>query len=92
MRLESIDDIDAQVQSRCECAAGGDAQLAELLARVPDVQRMLRAILTLSAVGERLVAPVFARTDAIGTVMRRKLEPITTPLLAEIAALRGSGR
>jgi hypothetical protein len=49
-------------------------------------------MLTLSAVGERLVAPVFARTDAIGTVMRRKLEPITAPLLAEMAVLRGGGR
>ena len=37
-------------------------------------------------------APVFARSDAIGTVMRRKLEPITTPLLAELAVLRGAGR
>lgn len=87
--LQSIDAIEVRVQARCDAANGSDARLAELLAQVPDAQRLLRAMLTLSAVGERLVAPVFARTDAIGTVMRRKLEPITTPLLAEMAVLRG---
>ncbi|MBI5460866.1 MAG: sulfur reduction protein DsrS [Gammaproteobacteria bacterium] len=92
MRLQSIDDVEAQARARCESVACGDAPLAELLAQVPDVKPMLRAMLILSAVGERLVAPVFARTDAIGTVMRRKLEPITTPLLAEMAVLRGSSR
>jgi len=45
----------------------------------------------LSAIGEPLVAPVFARSDAIGTVMRRKLEHITQPLLEQIAVLRGVG-
>lgn len=92
MRLQSIDDIAAQAQARCGGAACGDESLAEVLTRVPDAKQMLRAMLTLSAVGERLVAPVFARTDAIGTVMRRKLEPITTPLLAEMAVLRGAVR
>lgn len=87
-RLQSVEDIAAQVQARLNC----DSQLAELLTQAPAVRRMLSAMLTLSAVGERLVAPVFARTDAIGTVMRRKLEPITTPLLAEMAVLRGGGR
>ncbi len=50
-----------------------------------------QAMLILSAIGEHLVAPVFAHTDAIGTVMRRKLEPITQPLLQQIAILRGAG-
>ena len=91
-RPQSVDEITAQVQARYENAVDGDAQLAELLTHIPDSERLLRAVLTLSAVGERLVAPVFARSDAIGTVMRRKLEPITTPLLAELAVLRGSVR
>ncbi|MFP5507230.1 MAG: hypothetical protein ACLGH6_13625, partial [Gammaproteobacteria bacterium] len=91
VRLQDIETIGQQADSRCRDCAAQDAQIAELLARLPELSPVLRAILVLSAVGERLVAPVFARTDAIGTVMRRKLEPITQPLLAEIAVLRGAG-
>jgi hypothetical protein len=58
---------------------------------LPDLRPMLYAILVLSEVGERLVSPVFARTDAIGTVMRRKLAHITDPLLEQLAVLRGRG-
>lgn len=91
VRLQDIETIGQQADSRCRDCAAQDAQLAELIARLPELSPVLRAMLVLSAVGERLVAPVFARTDAIGTVMRRKLEPITQPLLAEIAVLRGAG-
>lgn len=87
--LESIDEIAAHAQARC---AGADNQLATVLNQISDGQPLLQAMLVFSAVSERLVAPVFARSDAIGTVMRRKLEPITTPLLAELAVLRGVHR
>lgn len=90
-RLQDIDAIAHQAETRCRECANHDRQLAELLAQLPALASTLRAMLVLSAVGERLVAPVFARTDAIGTVMRRKLEPITQPLLAEMAVLRGAG-
>lgn len=89
-RLQDIAEIDAQVGIRCSACAQCEPHLAELLQHMPEVEPMLRAVLTLSAVGERLVAPVFARTDAIGTVMRRKLEPITQPLLKQLAVLRGA--
>ena len=88
-RLQDIDAVMAQAESRCggcECDKGA---LAAILERLPDLRPQLRAMFALSAVGERLVAPVFARTDAIGSVMRRKLEPLTGPLLSEMAVLRG---
>jgi hypothetical protein len=34
------------------------------------------------------VQPIFARSTAIGSLMRRKIEPVTTPLLKDIAELR----
>lgn len=89
-RLQDIAEIDAQVGIRCSDCAQCEPHLAELLRQMPNVEPLIRAALTLSAVGERLVAPVFARTDAIGTVMRRKLEPITQPLLKQLAVLRGT--
>lgn len=89
-RLQDITAIQEQAQTRCQSAAATDPELAKLVSAVPDLMPMLEAMLSLAAVGERLLAPVFSRTDAIGTVMRRKLEPITQPLLAHIARLRGA--
>lgn len=85
-RLQSIEDIQAEAKQRLQT----DTDAQAILAQAPELAPMLRALLTLSAVGERLVAPVFARTDAIGSVMRTKLAHITTPLLAELALLRGA--
>jgi len=34
--------------------------------------------------------PVFSRTDAIGTVMRKKLKPVTEPMHEQIEVLRQS--
>lgn len=84
-RQQSIEEIQAEVEQRL----ASEESLQNILAQLPKLTPMLRAMLTLSAVSERLVAPVFARTDAIGSVMRTKLAHITTPLLAEIAVLCG---
>jgi hypothetical protein len=46
-------------------------------------------MLALSWVGEALVNPIFARTDAIGSVMRRKIEPVTTLVQQQFDQLRG---
>jgi len=32
--------------------------------------------------------PVFSRTDAIGTVMRKKLKPVTDPIHEQITILK----
>ena len=89
---ERKQDIDAVLQEADErCDGSADPEVSELLARLPDLRPMVRAMLVMAAVGERLVAPIFARTDAIGTVMRAKLEPVTRPLLRELAVLRAAG-
>jgi hypothetical protein len=64
--------------------------LRDLLAAVPHLREEVRAMLVLSQVGEPLVRPIFARTTAVGSLMRRKLEPLTTPILAQYAVLRGT--
>ena len=63
--------------------------LKTILDRLPELRETIRALLILSLIGEPLLRPVFSRSDAIGTVMRRKLEHIFTPLVREIALLRG---
>jgi hypothetical protein len=52
------------------------------------MEREVRAMLVLSMVDEPLVDPVFSRTDAIGTVMRRRLQPVFEPLQHQLDILR----
>jgi hypothetical protein len=77
----------------CEGRTIGDracpGDLKAVLQAAPGLKREVHAMLVLSRLGYPVVRPVFAHTTAIGSLMRRKLEPITSPLLAEIAALRG---
>ncbi|HSJ48292.1 MAG TPA: sulfur reduction protein DsrS [Gammaproteobacteria bacterium] len=61
-----------------------------LLAADPDLQAPVQAMLVLACLSDRVVTPVFAHTDAIGTVMRRKLEPVTQPILEQFARLLGT--
>lgn len=67
--------------------AAGHA-LEELLQSVPDDRPAVRAMLVLAMLGEQVLNPVFSRTDAIGTVMRRKLRPVTEPIQDQLDILR----
>jgi hypothetical protein len=51
-------------------------------------KRYLCAITVLSCLSVKLVNPIFSRSDAIGTVMRKKIKHITDPVLAELQVLR----
>ena len=63
---------------------------AELAAKLPSLAAEIRAVQVLAHLGEPLVRQTFSRTDAVGSVMRRKLEPITAPILQQLAVLRGA--
>ncbi len=54
----------------------------------PDLEALIQSCLALSMVSEYIAAPIFGHTDAIGTVMRKRLEPVTTPILEYIHRLR----
>lgn len=46
----------------------------------------------LAACDEGLVRGIFARSTAIGSLMRRKIEPVTAPLVADIQRLLGENK
>jgi len=48
----------------------------------------LRTLRVLSGLSYGIVRPVFRDSTAIGSLMRRKLQPVLTPLLAEFSCLR----
>ncbi len=64
--------------------------LRTLRQTLPGRDDLIRAMLVLSLLSEQLVAPIFGLTDAIGSLMRRKIEPVTGPILAQFAVLRGA--
>jgi hypothetical protein len=64
------------------------ADVAAVLQAAPDLRDQLVAVLVLAQLTDHVVTPVFARTDAIGTVMRKKLEPVTTPVFHLFSTLR----
>jgi hypothetical protein len=66
-----------------------DPALAESLAATQGLKDELRAIRVLSGLGYGVLRPIFSKTDAIGSLMRRKLEPVSTPLMQLLQSLRG---
>lgn len=65
-----------------------DQELAAALAAAPQCLAALRASMILAEIGEFSVAPILVRTTAIGTLMRRKLEPVSEPVAEQLAVLR----
>lgn len=63
-------------------------ELAAVLEAVPELREEIIIILALAQLTDHVSTPVFARTDAVGTVMRKKLEPVTTPIFEFFSLLR----
>ncbi len=53
----------------------------KILAIDATLRPQLVAMMILSMTSETLVNPIFGMTDAIGTVMRKKIEPVVKPLI-----------
>ena len=64
-------------------------QFAAVQQALPGARGQLMAMLCLARLGYAVVRPVFSRSDAIGSLMRRKLEPVIEPLRAQLALLGG---
>ena len=71
------------MQSLCTYADEVYAKSLEsekILAIDSSLEPQLKALVCLSMVSETLIDPIFGMTDAIGSVMRKKIEPITKPI------------
>ncbi len=69
-------------------AATRDAARAALLAAAPQLETDCAALDALAAVDADSVRPIFLKTTAIGSLMRRKIQPVVTPLIDAIGVLR----
>ena len=61
--------------------------LAAVLRAAPNLKNECRALLVLSQLGEAAVTEIMARTTAEGSLLRRKLEPVTAPIRHELDIL-----
>ena len=90
-RKIDISDV-AKVTSELTADTGGEdvagQDLQALMRMLPGDERYVRAMLFLARLCEPVLDPVFSRTDAIGTVMRKKLKPVTEPIHEQINTLR----
>jgi hypothetical protein len=73
----------------CEtCLDTTSVERREVLAAMPEMQDSVKAMLILSGLGYSVLKPIFSRTTAIGSLMRKKLAPVTGPILEQFAVLR----
>lgn len=90
-RHREMDAVLADAARLGECCQDAERreQIEAVAAQLGEDTDLLESMLVLAQMGEPLIAPIFSRTDAIGTVMRRKIEPITTPMLEHVHRLLG---
>jgi len=84
-----IESICSEAEAFC---CGEDAQLNEVVLALEgttdNAQKYLCAMTVLACLSVKLVNPIFSRSDAIGTVMRKKIKPVTDPVLEQLNILR----
>ena len=59
-------------------------ELRQILEKGDPYKNWVKSMLALSLVGEALVDPIFSQTDAVGSVMRKRLQPVTGPIASFI--------
>lgn len=85
-QLRTVEEIQQVVEGMMAHPAEA---LQTLLDRLPELEPEIRAMLFLAHFDESVILPIFSLSDAIGTVMRRKIDPVTQPLLVQLNRLLG---
>jgi len=78
------------IQSDAAQAVATQPEALAVLKALPDLQPEIQALYMLSRMDEAIVTPVFARSSASGSLMRRKIAPILQPVLDQIRVLRNA--
>ncbi|MCB1733551.1 MAG: sulfur reduction protein DsrS [Gammaproteobacteria bacterium] len=86
LRSREIEEVHAEVDTLLTTPEG---DLAEVLTEFPELRDEIAAILTLARCNEAVVTQVFAHSDAVGSVMRRQIQPLTDHLFRHLNRLQG---
>jgi hypothetical protein len=91
-KCRDIEDIVRMAQSMMAGEVDANSALNQslqgLIRACPEGAHRIHAMLVLALLGESVLNPVFSKTDAIGTVMRKKLKPVTDPVHKQINTLK----
>jgi len=79
-----LDSVIAAVEARLQQP---EPALQALLTCAPALRPRLEAMMVFACLGFSVLRPVFAKSSAIGTLMRKKLKPITDPIFTRITIL-----
>lgn len=89
--FENRRDIKAMMQRAQGCVEQPhqvSQELVDVIELAPELKDKLMAMMLLSGFCEELTFPVFGLSNAIGSVMRKRIEHLTTPLKQQLAILR----
>jgi len=83
--------IDIAIEhSKLVCEKADNEDLKALLDTLnKENHRLVEAMLVLAQMGEHTLIPIFSGNDSVGTVMRKRLLPLTIPLLEKVDILMG---
>ncbi|HHH38775.1 MAG TPA: sulfur reduction protein DsrS [Sedimenticola sp.] len=79
-----------QLQEEAENFLQDSNDARALLERAPGLAPEVKSMRILSGLGYGVLRPVLRSSDAIGSLMRRKLEPVMTPLRQELEIFLGT--
>lgn len=85
---EIVAEAEGWVATPATAPAAMAATLAEMRTQAPTLANEATAVLALARVSEAIVLDILAHTTATGTVLRRKLEPITQQVVTQLTRLR----
>ena len=85
--LREIAEIETVVESLMTQQTGPIHQLSEA---IPELQPEIRAMIFLAHLDDSVLTPILSLTDAVGSVMRKKIQPVSAPLLANLSRLSGN--
>ena len=86
--LKQRDFEQAEKQAKIWMTETKDEQLLRCIKTIPEYHDQIRAMLVLVQLGEVTLNPIFGVSDALGSVMRKKLIPLTDPLKNYIRQLQ----
>ncbi|VAW95712.1 hypothetical protein MNBD_GAMMA22-1844 [hydrothermal vent metagenome] len=77
----SIDEINAECNQTIKTIKNKNSSFSKALIASDSLTESLFSILFLSCLCESIVTPIFSRSTAIGSVMRKKLKPVSDPII-----------
>ena len=83
-----IDEVDKIMSGDDSGEMLASAELNIIIEHFPELRNEIRAMLILAHIGVSVINPIFAVTDAVGSVMRKKIEPVSKPLIELIKTLQ----